>query len=156
GAAVADVDGDGCEDLFLPGDPGAILYKNDCNGTFTDVTTQWGIPRPYPAVATGAVFFDYDNDGRPDLFVTAIKAGHRLFLSVRGEDGPPPLVDVTAQAGIPEGEWSSMATVADYDRDGFLDVYVVRMGNHESTSPEPNYQATNGLPKQLLHNNHDG
>ncbi len=156
GAAVADVDGDGCEDLFLPGDPEAVLYKNDCNGTFTDVTAQWGIPRPFPAVATAAVFFDYDNDGRPDLFVTAIKGGNRLFHNVRGEDGAPRFVDVTAQAGIPEGEWSSMATVADYDRDGFLDVYVVRMGNHESTSPEPNYQATNGLPKQLLHNNHDG
>jgi len=113
GTAVADVDGDGCEDVFLPGDPDAVLYKNDCNGTFTDVTAAWGIPRPFPAVATGAVFFDYDNDGRPDLFVTAIKGGDRLFHNVRGSDGAPRFVDVTAQAGIPEGTWSSMASVAD-------------------------------------------
>ena len=156
GSAVADVDGDGCEDLFLPGRPNATLYKNNCDGTFTDVTTQWGIPRPFPAVASGAVFFDYDNDGRPDLFVTAVKGGNRLFHNVAGKDGRPRLVDVTAQAGIPEGEWSSSAAVADYDRDGFLDVYVVRMGDHEKSTPKPNYQAENGLPNQLLHNNRDG
>jgi hypothetical protein len=156
GSAVADVDGDGCEDLFLPGRPNATLYKNNCDGTFTDVTTQWGIPRPFPAVASGAVFFDYDNDGRPDLFVTAVKGGNRLFHNVAGKDGRPRLVDVTEQAGIPEGEWSSSAAVADYDRDGFLDVYVVRMGDHEKSTPKPNYQAENGLPNQLLHNNRDG
>ena len=156
GSAVADVDGDGCEDLFLPGRPNATLYKNNCDGTFTDVTTQWGIPRPFPAVASGAVFFDYDNDGRPDLFVTAVKGGNRLFHNVAGKDGRPRLVDVTEQAGIPEGEWSSTAAVADYDRDGFLDVYVVRMGDHEKSTPKPNYQAENGLPNQLLHNNRDG
>lgn len=155
GSAVADVDGDGCEDLFLPGDPEAALYQNDCDGTFTEVTETWGIPHPYPAVATGAVFFDYDNDGRPDLFVAAIKGGNRLFHNARTPSGPR-FVDVTAQAGIPAAPWSSMPTVADYDRDGFLDVYVVRMGNHESTTPRPNYQATNGLGGQLLRNNRDG
>ena len=156
GSAVADVDGDGCEDVFLPGSPDATLYKNNCDGTFTDVTAQWGIPHPFPAVATGAVFFDYDNDGRPDLFVAAIKGGNRLFHNVAGKDGVPRFVDVTRQAGIPEGEWSSMAAVADYDHDGFLDVYVVRMGDHEKSTPKPNYEASNGLANQLLHNNGDG
>jgi FG-GAP-like repeat len=155
GSAVADVDGDGCEDLFLPGDPDATLYKNDCDGTFTDATERWGIPHPFPAVATGAVFFDYDNDGRPDLFVAAVKGHDRLFHNVQTKNGPR-FEDVTEQAAIPEGEWSSMAVVADYDRDGFLDLYVVRMGDYEKDAPRPNYQANNGLPNLLLRNNHDG
>jgi hypothetical protein len=156
GSAVADVDGDGCEDIFLPGSPEATLYKNNCDGTFTDVTAKWGIPQPFPSVATGVVFFDYDNDGRPDLFVAAVKGGNRLFHNVAGSDGAPRFVDVTEKAGIPDGEWSSMATVADYDRDGFLDIFIVRMGDYENTTPKPNYQATNGLAGQLLHNNRDG
>jgi FG-GAP-like repeat len=155
GSAVADVDGDGCEDLFLPGNPDATLYKNDCDGTFTDATERWGIPHPFPAVATGAVFFDYDNDGRPDLFVAAVKGHDRLFHNVQTKDGPR-FEDVTEQAAIPEGEWSSMAVVADYDRDGFLDLYVVRMGDYEKDTPRPNYQANNGLPNLLLRNNRDG
>ncbi len=156
GSAVADVDGDGCEDLFLPGTPVATLYENDCDGSFTDVTEKWGIPQPFPTVATGVVFFDYDNDGRPDLFVAAIKGGNRLFHNVAGGDGAPRFVDVTEKAGIPEADWSSMASVADYDRDGFLDVYVVRMGDYEKTTPKPNYEARNGLGGQLLHNDRDG
>ena len=155
GSAVADVDGDGCEDAFLPGDPDAVLYRNNCDGTFSDVTEKWGLPHPFPAVATGAVFFDYDNDGRPDLFVAAIRGGNRLFHNVATADGPR-FVDVSREAGIPDGPWSSMATVADYDRDGFLDVFVVRMGDHEKTSPQPNYEASNGLGGILLHNDRNG
>src|SRR5262249_12292261 len=47
GVAVADVDGDGCEDVFLAGDPDAVLLRNRCDGTFTDVTVEAGIPHPY-------------------------------------------------------------------------------------------------------------
>jgi hypothetical protein len=155
GSAVADVDDDGCEDLFLPGDPDATLYKNECDGTFSDVTVKWGLPHPFPAVATGAVFFDYDNDGRPDLYVATIKGGNRLYHNVAADNGPR-FVDVTKQAGIPEGDWASMPTVADFDHDGFLDVYIVRMGDHEKTTPRPNYQATNGLANILLRNHRDG
>jgi len=49
-----------------------------------------------------------------------------------------------------------MATAADYDRDGFLDLYVVRMGDHENGAPRPNYNARNGVPSTLFHNNGDG
>src|SRR5262249_27619534 len=59
GSAVADVDGDGWEDVFLAGTPDAALYRNRGDGTFEDVTEASGFPHPYPAAATGAVFFDY-------------------------------------------------------------------------------------------------
>src|SRR5438876_691329 len=152
GVAVADTDGDGCEDVFLAGSPDAVLYRNRCDGTFSDVTAASGLPHPYPATATGAVFFDYDNDGWPDLFVAAARGGDRLFHNTGGGH----FVDVTASAGIPPGHWASMAAVADYDRDGFLDLYVVRMGDQEATTPRPNYAATNGVPSTLYRNNGDG
>jgi len=152
GAAVGDVDGDGCEDVFLSGSPDAALYRNRCDGTFEDVTTEAGLPRPYPAAATGSVFFDYDNDGDPDLYVSAIRGGDRLFRN----EGKGRFEDVTKAAKIPAGRWASMPAVADYDRDGHLDVYVIRMGDHETTAPEPNYDAWNGLPNTLLRNRGDG
>jgi FG-GAP-like repeat len=152
GSAVADVDGDGCEDAFLAGSPGAALFRNNCDGSFRDVTADAGLPVPYPAAATGAVFFDYDNDGRPDLYIAAVRGGDRLFHNV----GDGRFEDATAAAGIPVGSWASMAVVADYDRDGFLDIYVVRMGDHENSVPQPNYAARNGIPGTLLHNQGDG
>jgi hypothetical protein len=152
GSAVADVDGDGWEDIFLAGSPNIALYRNTGQGTFVDITEEAGLPRPYPAAATGVVFFDYDNDGWPDLYIAASRGGDRLFHNVGGGR----FVDVTAVAGIPAREWSSMPIVADYDRDGFLDLYIVRMGDHEKHPPRPNYEAHNGLPGTLLHNNGDG
>jgi len=152
GVAVADTDGDGCEDVFLAGSPDAVLYRNRCDGTFSDVTAASGLPHPYPATATGAVFFDYDNDGWPDLFVAAARGGDRLFHNTGGGH----FVDVSAAAGILPGRWASMAAVADYDRDGFLDLYVVRMGDQEGTTPRPNYAATNGVPSTLYRNNGNG
>jgi hypothetical protein len=83
GSAVADVDGDGCEDVFLAGvDP--ALYRNGCDGRFVDGTADAGLPRPWPAAATSAVFFDYDNDGALDLFVAAARGGDRLFRNTGG------------------------------------------------------------------------
>src|SRR3989442_1037200 len=108
GSAVADVDRDGCEDVFLAGSPDAALYRNNCDGTFTDVTEAWGLPRPYPAAATGAVFFDYDNDGWPALYVSAITGGDRLFRNT----GAGRFIDVSTAAHIPAGRWASSATIA--------------------------------------------
>ncbi|MGH7894230.1 MAG: FG-GAP repeat domain-containing protein, partial [Candidatus Binatia bacterium] len=152
GCAVADVDGDGWEDLFLAGSPGAVLYRNDGDGTFTDVTTASGLPNPYPDPATGVAFFDYDNDGWPDLYVAAAAEGDRLFRNL----GHGRFVDVTASAHIPRGRWASMPIIADYDRDGFLDIYVVRMGDHAERPPHPNHDAHNGVPNTLLRNKGDG
>jgi hypothetical protein len=150
GSAVADVDGDGCEDVFLSGSD-AALFRNRCDGTFADVTASAGLPRPWPAVATGALFVDADNDGWPDLFVTAVQGGDRLFHNAGGR-----FTDVTAASGITPGRWASMAVAADYDRDGFLDLYVVRMGDHAASAPAPNFSATNGVPNTLWRSRGDG
>jgi hypothetical protein len=151
GVAVGDFDGDGCEDVFLAGAPGARLWRNRCDGTFADVTAAAGLPVPWPTVATGAVFFDYDDDGAPDLWVSAIAGGDRLFRNLGGR-----FEDVTARAGIAPHPWGSMPAVADYDRDGFLDVYVARMGDHATGAPRPSFAATNGVPDTLWRNRGDG
>jgi hypothetical protein len=152
GVAVGDADGDGCEDLVLAGSPTLTLYRSRCDGSFEDVTAVAGLPRPYPAAASGVVFFDYDNDGWADLYVSAVSGGDRLYHN----EGRGRFADVTAAAGIPPGRWQSMPVVADYDRDGFLDLYVAGMGDHELTSPRPPYDATNGLDGRLLRNRGDG
>ena len=67
GAAVADYDNDGFPDLYVTQYGRSILYHNNGNGTFTDVTQKAGVAAP--GWASSAVWFDYDNDGRLDLFV---------------------------------------------------------------------------------------
>ena len=148
GVAAGDFDGDGCEDLVFAGSPEFLVYRNRCDGTFKEVTEAVGIPRPYPAAASGVVFMDYDNDGWSDLFVTAVQGGERVFRN----DGGKRFVDVTEATQVPDRVWGSMPVVADYDRDGFLDVYVVRMGNHGGAAPDPPYDATNGVRGTLLRN----
>jgi len=152
GVGVGDADGDGCEDLLLTGSPELVLYRSRCDGSFEDATLAAGLPRPYPAAASGVVFFDYDNDGWQDLYIAAVKGGDRLFRN----QGRGRFVDVTAQAGVPARRWGSMPVVADYDRDGFLDVYVARMGDHELNAPSPSYDAKNGVRGTLLRNRGDG
>jgi hypothetical protein len=151
GAAVADYDCDGFEDLALLSTSHIALYRNNGNGTFADVTASAGFPASFDLAGTGLVFFDAENDGDPDLWVSGIR-GERLYRN----DGCSRFVDVSDAAGVKPSRWSSMPIVADYDRDGFLDVYVVRMGDHEKTAPQPNWNARNGTPDTLYHNNGDG
>jgi hypothetical protein len=151
GVAVGDADGDGCEDLVLAGSPDLVFYRSRCDGTFEDATRDSGLPSPYPAAASGVVFFDYDNDGWSDLFVAAVSGGDRLFHN----EGRGKFVDVSERAGIPAGRWGSMPVVADYDRDGYLDLYIARMGDHELSSPRPPSDARNGVRGTLLRNQGD-
>jgi hypothetical protein len=151
GVAVADVDCDGFEDLALLSSSRLALYRNDADGTFRDVTTAAGLDGGLDIAATGLVFFDADNDGDPDLWVCGIR-GERFYRN----DGCDRLVDASDAAGVKPSRWSSMPIVADYDRDGFLDVFVVRMGDHEKTAPTPNWNARNGVGATLYHNDGDG
>jgi enediyne biosynthesis protein E4 len=127
GVAFIDHDNDGWIDIFLlsgttaPGLPNATnrLYKNNRNGTFTDVTEEAGLHRTgwASAVAVG----DYNNDGLDDLFVTYW--GQNVLYRNNG-DGT--FTDVTKEAGLLHSgtRWGSGCTFIDYDRDGHLDLFV--------------------------------
>ena len=151
GLAVADFDCDGFEDVALLSSSRLRLYRNGADGTFTDVTAARQLPAHIDIAGTGLVFFDADNDGDPDLWVSGIR-GQRFYRN----DDCRSFSDVTDAAGIAPSVWASMPIVADYDRDGRLDVFVVRMGDHEHTSPLPNWDAHNGTRDSLYHNNGDG
>jgi hypothetical protein len=151
GVAVGDFDCDGFEDIALLSTNHLALYRNRADGTFTDVTATSGLPATFDIAGTGLVFFDADNDGDPDLWVCGIR-GERFYRN----EACGRFVDATEAAGLKPSRWASMPIVADYDRDGFLDVYVTHMGDYEKTAPVPTWQARNGLPDRLYHNNGDG
>ena len=93
------------------------LYRNNGNGTFTDVVKDSGFDVSLYGMGVAAA--DYDNDGRDDLYVTAIE-GDRLFHN----DGNFKFRDVTKAAGIQNANFGTSAAWVDYDRDGRLDVFV--------------------------------
>jgi hypothetical protein len=129
GCLFLDFDGDGWQDILLidsmnwPGHPGPRshpqLYRNNGNGTFTDVTAGSGLD--VELYGLGGAAADYDNDGRPDIFITAL-GGNRLFHNV----GNGKFADVTRQAGLAEPGFSTSAVFFDYDNDGRLDLFVAR------------------------------
>jgi hypothetical protein len=151
GVAVGDIDCDGFEDVALLSTNHLRMYRNNGNGTFSDVTVSAGFGDDFDIAATGLVFFDADNDGDADLWVCGIR-GDRFYRN----DGCGLFVDATTTAGLQPSRWASMPIVADYDRDGFLDVYIVRMGDHEKTAPTPSWDAHNGVPHTLYRNNGNG
>jgi hypothetical protein len=131
GLAFFDYDNDGWLDIYLtngvrlgetyePGKaPASHLYKNNRDGTFTDVTGKSGLERT--GWQTGVVVGDYDNDGWDDLFCCFW--GHNILWHNNG-DGT--FTDVTKKAGLYENRvrWGTGCTWLDYDRDGFLDLFV--------------------------------
>ena len=112
GVVFLDADGDGWQDLFFvnsktwPGQPirpsASALYRNNHNGTFTDVTAASGLTGI--GYGLGATAGDFDNDGKSDLYVTAL-GGNRLFRNLGGLR----FADVTAQAGVGSGGFSASA-----------------------------------------------
>jgi hypothetical protein len=171
GGAFFDFDSDGWQDVLLLqgapllGTPATTkvlpaLYRNNGNGTFTDVTQGSGLD--VPMYGLGIAAGDYDNDGRPDLYVTAL-GGNRLFHN----EGGGRFRDVTQRAGVAGRDMSTSTVWLDYDQDGWLDLFVCRYMDYDlSTNPRckdalkrpaycsPHvYERTRSL---LFHNNGDG
>src|SRR5215831_7467178 len=131
GLAFFDFDNDGWLDIYLTNGvrlgetytpqnaPTSHLFKNNRDGTFTDVTAHSGLGRT--GWGTGVCVGDYDNDGWDDLFCTYW--GQNLLFHNNGDGS---FTDVTAKAGLREERlrWGSGCTWLDYDRDGFLDLFV--------------------------------
>lgn len=128
GCAFLDYDNDGWMDIFILSDsriegdpPGATnrLYKNNRDGTFTEVTEQAGLRKA--GWASSVCVGDYNNDGYEDLFVTYF--GQNVLYRNNG-DGT--FTDVTAQAGLKDAHtrWGAGCSFVDYNRDGFLDLFV--------------------------------
>src|SRR5262245_30411391 len=127
GVAFIDYNGDGWQDLFFtngkdwPGQSKRTstleLYRNNKNGTFTNVTSAAGLARE--VYGMGVAVGDYDNDGDPDLFVTTL--GQSLLF--RNDNGV--FKDVTREAGLfGHEEFSTSAAWLDYDKDGRIDLFV--------------------------------
>jgi hypothetical protein len=125
GAAFIDYDNDGWMDIFIlsgPSDDGSAtnrLYRNNRNGTFTDVTERAGLKRS--GWASAVCVGDYNNDGFEDLFVT-YWGQNALYRN----NGDGTFTDVTRDTGLSyEGRrWGSGCTFIDYNRDGHLDLFV--------------------------------
>ena len=129
GAAFFDYDTDGDPDLYfvngapLPGYvsqeiPTNCLYRNNGDGTFTDVTEKAGVGDT--GYGHGCAVGDYNNDGQLDLYVTNYGT-NRLYRN----NGDGTFAEVAESAGVTEPRWSTSCAFADYDRDGNLDLYVV-------------------------------
>jgi enediyne biosynthesis protein E4 len=171
GCAFIDFDNDGWPDILLingenwPGHPGPQttlkLYRNNRNGTFTDVTRKAGLG--VPMYGLGVAVGDYDNDGYDDIFVTGYGQSH-LFHN----NGNATFTDVTKRAGLwGINELSTGAAWVDYDRDGRLDLLVA---NYVRWSPEHDLYCTldgktksyctpesyHGTSVRLWHNNGNG
>jgi len=151
GIAVGDYDNDGHQDLFVTGANGYQLFHNNGDGTFADVTEKAGLLKTRPELAHGfsvaAGWFDYDNDGHLDLIVinylkwsvatdvACTTKGVRAYCSPNSYAGMPNLLfhnngdgtftDVSEASGIAQFVGKGMGVAfADYDGDGFMDVFV--------------------------------
>jgi enediyne biosynthesis protein E4 len=167
---VGDYDNDGFDDLFVTYYGHNVLYHNNGDGTFTDVTEAAGLRQQAIRYGSGCTWVDYDRDGRLDLFVATYLNATLDTLPKRGENadcrwkgvpvncgprGLPPgagqlfrnngdgtFTDVSRQSGIAAaaGSYPMTAVAADYDNDGWPDIYV----------------ACDSTPSWLFRNQHDG
>jgi len=161
GVAAADYDNDGYEDLYVTGYGGNHLYHNNGNGTFTDVTKESGTGGS--GWSTSAAWVDLDNDGLLDLVVLRYvqwdwndvwcgehREGYRSYCHpdifpaitplVFHNDGHGHFTDITTKSGIDKPGKGLGVAIADYDRDGKIDVVV----------------ANDSMPQFLYHNKGDG
>jgi len=157
GVAVGDIDGDGLDDLYVcqPAGLPNRLFRNRGDGTFEDVTEAAGVG--IIENTSCALIIDVDNDGHQDLVVVR-SHGPLLFLNDgTGKFRQKP--DAFQFATPPQGTFTG-AAAADYDRDGWLDIYfclyVYYQGADQYKYPSPYHDAQNGPPNFMMRNNGDG
>jgi hypothetical protein len=123
GAAWGDFDKDGCIDVAIAkedpiaGGSDNLLYKNNCDGTFTDVTAAAGISDP--GSARGIVWGDYDNDHYLDLYIGSQRGGNVLYHN--NQDGT--FTDVSVAAGVADMRGTFGVAFGDFNHDGWLDIF---------------------------------
>ncbi len=168
GGGFIDYNGDGLLDIYLicysqtPQPAGAsklrdVLYRNNGDGTFTDVTDSAGIANSMWGM--GLAVGDYNNDGWPDLYITGYGAAKLYRNSGKGT-----FIDVTGQAGVNNTLWGTSAAFFDYDNDGYLDLFVCNYLTYdEKNLPCTFYEGKpycliknfKGSTSKLFHNNGD-
>jgi hypothetical protein len=165
GCAFIDTDGSGWPDILLLNSKDwtpkakkytSALYHNNRNGTFTDITLGSGLDVQMYAI--GVAVADYDNDGRPDIYITALD-GDRLFHN----EGNGKFRDTTTASGIHNVSFGTSAAWIDYDRDGKADLFVA---NYIQWTPQTDMycsmdgatksyctpESSKGAPSKLYHN----
>lgn len=157
GISVADIDGDGFDDLYIcqPAGLPNRLFRNRGNGTFEDITELSGLGVLENTAC--ALFADFDNSGRQDVIV--VRANGPLLFRNLGGGKFRAKPDAFRFENPPRGTFTG-AAVADYDRDGWLDIYfclyAFYQGADQYRYPMPYYDAENGPPNFMMRNNRDG
>jgi hypothetical protein len=177
GVALIDFDRDGWPDIYFTNAQSvemaragqkarSALYRNNHDGTFTDVTDKAGVG--YPCWAMGAAVGDYNNDGWPDLLVTCF-GGVVLYRN----NGDGTFTDVTKEAGLAsDSGWATGAAFGDYDGDGWADLFVShyvaislddlpifgssKTCKYQGIDVQCGPRGLKGSPDNLYHNNGDG
>jgi hypothetical protein len=135
GVAFGDYNNDSYPDMVIASYNKFKVYKNNGDGTFADVTAASGINFTGLSLKA-AVFGDYNNDGWRDIYLTSWYSQNRLYKN----NGDETFTDVTAQAGVgvPFTYQSTCAAWGDYNKDGYIDLYVGNYGNIEGLGDQPN------------------
>lgn len=177
GVALLDYDGDGWLDIYFTNGPSvamalegkkarSALFRNNHDGTFTDVSAKAGVE--YPCWAMGAAAGDYNNDGHPDMVVSCF-GGVVLYRN----NGDGTFTDVTKRSGLDKDTgWATGVTFGDYDGDGFVDLFVPhyvdfdlkdlptfgsrKTCQYHEVPVQCGPRGLKGYPDTLFHNNGDG